>query len=162
MASSSALGVGDIALTWDNTLGSGDMSILDMDLATDRGLATAVLLSWALDARAEKDDVPPSGDPRDRRGWWADQFADVAGDKIGCRLWLLDRAVLNNETLLRAKQYATEGVAWLIVDLVVASVDVVVTPLVNGFVIAGTFTRPNGDAVTFRYSHVWDHVQEGT
>jgi phage gp46-like protein len=59
MASSSALQLADLALVWSNTLGDADLAMIDSDLASDRGLETAVLLSLFTDRRAEPDDVPP-------------------------------------------------------------------------------------------------------
>lgn len=158
MPSSSVLGLADLALTWSNVQGNADLSLIDNDLATDKGLITAMILSLFTDRRAEKDDVPPSGDPRDRRGWWGDQFLPVAGDKCGSRLWLLDRSVLNNETLLKAKQYVLEAWQWMIDDGVVQSIPVTVTRISkpDGILIDGQVIRPGKDAVAFRFAHVWD------
>lgn len=75
--------LGDLRLTWSNDTGDADLSLTGTDLSTDRGIATAMALSLFPDRRAEAGDVPPSGDPSDRRGWWADQFAEVEGDHIG-------------------------------------------------------------------------------
>ncbi|HEY6037009.1 MAG TPA: phage GP46 family protein [Kofleriaceae bacterium] len=161
MPSSSVLQLSDLSLTWSNVTGSADLSKIDGDLAVDRDLETAVLLSLFLDRRAANDDVPPSGDDKDRRGWWGDQFLEVEGDRYGSRLWLLDRSVLNNETLLRAKQYATEALAWLVEDKVVASVDVTTTRRgADGLLLGVVLARPGKDAVAFQYARVWDHVQE--
>lgn len=160
MASSSAIQLADLALTWSNELGSGDLSIIDLDLASDRGLMTAVILSLFTDRRAETDDVPPSGDARDRRGWWADQFAAVTGDRIGSRLWLLDRAKNSNETKLRAEEYAREALAWLIEDRVVSRIDVVIEATGAVLVLTVGLLRPGRDAVAFRFAHTWDNLQE--
>lgn len=160
MANSSALQLADLALLWDDVHGAADLAIIDGDLASDQGLETAVVLSLFTDRRAEDDDVPPSGDSRDRRGWWADQFLANAGDKFGSRLWLLDRSTLSNETLLRAKQYALEALQWLVDDKVASSIDVTVTRLPNGMRLSPTVTRPGREAVTFSFAHVWDHQED--
>lgn len=157
---SSAVQLADLALTWSNTSGNADLSLIDDDLASDRGLITAMLLSLFTDRRAETDDVPPSGDPNDRRGWWADQFSEVEGDKIGSRLWLLDRAKISNENKLRAREYVLEAWQWMLDDKVASAIDATVDQLVNGFVIGGSVQRPNGDRTSFRFSHVWDNLQE--
>lgn len=156
MASSSAVQLADLAIQWSNARGCGDILLLDGDLASDRGLETAVAISLETDARAQPDDVPPSGDPNDRRGWWADEFATVEGDLIGSRRWLLHRSKRTNETALKEKQYCLEALAWMIQDKVVASVDVVVTETDNGMTTAITLQRPGRDPVTFRFAHVWD------
>lgn len=162
MASSSALQLADLAMTWSNTDGRGDLSMIDLDLASDRGLETAVANSLFTDRRANDDDVPPSGDARDRRGWWADQFADVEGDLIGSRLWLLDRGKRTNEVALRAKEYANEALAWMLEDKVVASIAVTIETTASALLIAVELQRPGRDPVTYRFAHAWDHVEEDT
>jgi phage gp46-like protein len=157
-ATSSSLGLADLALTWDPELQVADLSIIDLDLATDRGLETAVMLSLFTDRRAEPDDRPPSGDDRDRRGWWADQFLDVEGDRFGSRLWLLDRAKRLPETALRAKEYATEALAWMIADRVVASVAVEVETTASALLIAVVLQRPGRDPTTYRFQHTWESI----
>jgi phage gp46-like protein len=160
MAVSSAVQLADLALTWSEKTGDADLSLIDSDLASDRGLETAVILSLFLDRRAEDDDQPPSGDPNDRRGWWADQFADVAGDRIGSRLWLLDRSKRTNETVLRAKEYVLEALAWMLVDRVVESIDVTVETTTDALLIGLELQRPGKDPLSFRFAHTWEHLQE--
>jgi phage gp46-like protein len=157
-ATSSALGLADLALVWGS--GSGDFAIADSDLASDRGLVTAVLLSLFTDRRAQDDDVPPSGDATDRRGWWADQFAAVEGDKIGSRLWLLDRSKRDNEALLRADEYARECVAWMLEDGVIESADFEVDAA-TALLIGVTLHRPGKDPVSLRFAHVWGNFEAG-
>ncbi len=151
---------GDLALTWSNATGDADLSLIEFasDLTTDRGLITATALSLFTDRRAETDDQPPSGDPRDRRGWWADQLAVIKGDRFGSRLWLLDRSKRNNETVIRAKEYAREALAWMLEDKVVASVDVTVETTDTALLIAIGLQRPGRDPVSFRFAHAWDHL----
>lgn len=172
MATSSALGLGDIALVWSNASTDADAAIIDNDLASDRGLMTAVLLSLFLDARAQQDDVPPSGDPTDLRGWWADEFQEVKGDRIGSRLWLLERGKATRENATRAKEYIAEALAWMLEDKVVASVEpfaeVITKPTLVGETMfpAGSLLlgvdihRPGRDPVSLRFASKWDHMQE--
>jgi phage gp46-like protein len=93
-------------------------------LLEDDGLQTAVILSLFTDRRAADDDLPTSAQPEDRRGWWGDSFADVAGDQIGSRLWLLAREKQTQATLLKARDFAREALAWLVDDGVARSVSV--------------------------------------
>jgi phage gp46-like protein len=158
MATSSAIQLADLALSWSNTYGAADLSLIDFDLASDRGLMTAVILSLFIDRRAQDDDAPPSGDDNDRRGWWADQFADIEGDLVGSRLWLLDRSKRTNETLLRGKEYALEALQWMISDRVVSVVDVTLETSPNALLIAVGLQRPGRDPVSFRFAHTWDHL----
>lgn len=162
MASSSAIQLADLALVWDSASNDADLAMIDGDLASDRGLETAFALSLFTDRRAEDDDVPPSGDPNDRGGWWADEFAVVPGDRFGSRLWLLSRAKVTNQTALLAKQYASEAVAWAIEDKVAASIDVTtsIVTLATGKALSISVAgqRPSGPGFSFQY--VWDHLQE--
>lgn len=160
MASSSALQLADLALTWSNVTGDADLSLIDSDLASDRGLQTAVILSLFTDRRAEVDDNPPSGDDRDRRGWWADQFLEVEDDRYGSRLWLLDRAKRTRETELRAKEYVTEALAWMLEDRVVSSIDVTIETTARALLIGVELQRPGRDPVSFRFAHTWEHILE--
>lgn len=99
----------------------------DGDLASDEGLETAVILSLFLDRRALSSDSLPDASG-DRRGWWADALAED-NDQIGSRLWLLDRANLSQQTLVDAKAYVEEALAWLVSDRVARRVLVTVTKL---------------------------------
>lgn len=155
-AASSALQLADLALVWNEVRGSADLVLIDGDIASDPGMTTTVLLSLFLDRRAEDDDVPPSSDPNDRRGWWGDQFAEREGDRIGSRLWLLDRSVLTSDTANRAVEYVREALAWMIEDQVVARIDVDVTTTATALLIDVTLQRPGRDAVAFKFSRVWN------
>jgi phage gp46-like protein len=152
-ATSSALRLGDLALSWFG--GTADLSLVDSDLASDTGLTTAVLLSIFVDRRAAVDDKPPSGDPDDRRGWWADQFSEQPGDKIGSRLWLLDRAKRTGETARKAEEYVREALDWMISDRVVESVDVEIEMTSTAILIGVGLNRPGKDRVALKFSHVW-------
>ena len=156
MATSSALQLADLALVWDDALGSADFRRIDADLASDAGIETAVIISLFTDRRAEPDDVPPSGDPTDRRGWWADEFMEHEGDKIGSRLWLLDRSKADNQVVLRAKAYVLEALDWMIEDHVVTKIDVTTTLVGQVLTIDLILARPAASPLTLRFAHVWD------
>jgi len=42
-------------------------------------------------------------------GWWADAFRTPSGFKTGSKLWALQWALVTNEALITAKQYATQA-----------------------------------------------------
>lgn len=156
---SSSLGLGDVALVWDNVLGAADVSIVDGDLGVDAGLTTAVILSLFCDRRADADDEPPSGDPTDRRGYWADEFAEVAGDRWGSRLWLLDRAKNTREFQLRSVEYAKEALAWMVEDKVVSEVSVTIETSRDRWLLTVSLQRHRGSSVSLRFAHVLDHQE---
>ena len=64
--------------------------------------------------------MPPDG-TGDRRGWWADAYGI---EPIGSRLWQLERAKRTSQTLLQARDYCTEALAWLQRDGIASSVSV--------------------------------------
>lgn len=150
---------GDIRLTWRYANGAADTAVVLNDLARDAGLRTAVMVSLFTDRRAEEGDMLPDGDS-DRHGWWGDEFAEVAGDKIGSRLWLLGRARPTEETAQLAKTYAEEALAWLVEDQVASAVEVETEiqrrPDGAKMLAMGVRVRkPNGDVVEYRFGSVW-------
>lgn len=116
---------GDIKISWDTGLMEGDFLFEDNDLVSDDGLQTAAIISLFTDRRARDDDTLPDIVLGDRRGWWGDLVSpEVEDDKIGSRLWLLEREKTLPEALIRAEQYAKEALQWMIDDGVVASISV--------------------------------------
>jgi len=95
---------------------------LPLGLRTSNKLARAVVISLFTWRQAGPDDVLPS--PGLLTGWWGDAFADVPGDAIGSRLYLLGRAKLLPSTPASAVAYAKEALAWLVADGIATAVDV--------------------------------------
>lgn len=158
----------DLALAFELVEGAADLARTDdlTDLLADNGLETAVLLSLLLDRKANADDEIPDGST-DQRGWWADEHAEVPGDLIGSRRWLLDRSTRSGETAKRLQDYDTEALAWMVDDGVADSVTVLVTPMrpadwrargiyVNehGYLEEVTILRP-GSSIGFRFWSNW-------
>lgn len=154
----------DIRIVWDNSdLFEGDFNFdTDVqDLEQSTGLQTAVLISLFTDRRARQDDVLPDPNNNDRRGWWGDLAApDVDGDKIGSRLWLLEREKTTRNVLERAKQYAKEALQWMLDDGVAVRVDVDVerqgSPGNDVLAIRCKIYKVDGQKETFEYSYQWN------
>jgi phage gp46-like protein len=125
------------------------------DLETEDGLETAILLSLFSDRRAAESDVlPDMGD--DRRGWWGDALPVVAGDELGSKLWLLQRAKQTPDVLGREEQYAREALAWLTQDQVASSVEVTAsTPSAGVLQWDIAVQRPRRRPVQYRFSAAW-------
>lgn len=140
----------DIALEWDPEAGAASVAIENNDLKSDEGLRTAIYLSLFLDARALPGDVLPEG-VEDRRGWWADAVPVVDGDKIGSRLWLLDRSKKTADVLDRAVTYAREALQWLIDDRVCERFDAAA----EDFALVIVVHRPGVDPARFRFDRTW-------
>lgn len=133
-----------------------DVGVTCGDLAVGNDLSTAIMLSLFTDRRADEDDTIPDG--LDPRGWWADA---MDGERIGSRLWLLERARNLPETFALAKEYAQEALAWLVADGVAAKV------LVDAFAVRGTdcdcvmvldvaVVKPDGKSLRWKYRYAWD------
>lgn len=154
-AASVARGNGDVALVWDVQSNSADMAIADDDVAFDAGLRTAMILSLFTDRRAELDDEIPSGDG-DRRGWWADQFAEVEGDLHGSRLWLLARSAQRGNIAQLVDEYCREALKWMLDDNVASRIDVLVEETRERLAFQVSLTRPTGNPLTMRFAFAWD------
>jgi phage gp46-like protein len=132
-----------------------DLAVENGDLALDDGLETALLVSLFTDRRAHADDVLPDYG-NDRRGWWGDSYADIEGDLIGSRLWLLERERDLADVPLRAKLYLAEAVQWLIDDGVVDQVDVQAERSQPGMLAyAVIVNRPNAPPRRYQFNHFW-------
>lgn len=141
---------------------SFDLAIEGGGLALDDGLTTAAFLSLFTDRRARPDDELPD-DSGYRGGWWGDAVPEageaVGDDLIGSRLWLLRRSKRTPDTLRRARDYAEEGLAWMVRDGLAASAAVEVeslgeAPAALTLAIGVVITRPNGS--NHRFDFVWD------
>jgi phage gp46-like protein len=133
---------------------SGDWELLSPGLAEDDGLETAVIISLFTDRRAEADDELPAGD--DRRGWWGDALAEVEGDRIGSRLWLLSREKQLPQVLARAREYALEALQWLIEDGVASAVDVTAEIVRQGVLgLSVEIRRAGKPPVRYRFEQFW-------
>lgn len=80
-------------------------------------LYRAVFISLFTWRRAGADDDSPRP-----YGWWGDSFPNSAGDRIGSRLYLLQREKNIQSVRERARQYALEALAWMKDDLLVTGI----------------------------------------
>ncbi len=151
----------DIALNWNAVTGDADIVVAAGDVATDWGLVTGAIISLFSDRLAESGDAIPDGST-DRRGWWGDMpiaAADESSaprDRIGSRLWLLDRALQTQQTLTAAERYAEEALSWMLQDGVAGSLAAKASFPRSGWIeLDITITQPNGStafSVQWRYS----------
>lgn len=146
----------DLTLIWDGS--ACDLAIDGNDLALDDGLRTALIVSLFSDRRARDDDELPGGDD-DRRGWWADAWPQIDGDRIGSRLWLLGREKELSETLRRAREYAEEALVWLIADGIAKRIEVVPSvPRRGVLALAITLHRPDGGRENHQFDVLWEGI----
>lgn len=137
----------DLALAYNRSLQAFDLAVKGADLAADDTLASAVLVSLLADRLAEAHEVAPG---QDRRGWWADSYADNQ-HKTGSRLWLLDREKQLPSVVQRCKRYCEEALGWCIEDGLASSIVVTVfTPRI-GWLVAMIKFMVNGQARNYRF-----------
>jgi phage gp46-like protein len=130
-----------------------DLKIANNDLATDAGLETACYISLFTDRLVDQDEVPYG--ETSRRGWWGDLFANVDGDLIGSRLWLLDRSKQIVDTLNQAEDYASEALQWLVDDGIASSFNVDAEFNSSGYMIITVLIYMPTGQKTFKFSTLW-------
>lgn len=130
-----------------------DLVIENGDLKADPGLETAVNISLFSDRRVTLQQLPQG--ETDRRGWWADLISEPQGDLIGSRYWTLDRAKVNNGTVVEVQKILREAFEWMLEDGVSNKI-VVSAERIEGNRIEGTANifKPNGDNIPFKF--IWD------
>jgi phage gp46-like protein len=114
----------DVKIIWDEDLNEGDIFFAGGDLTREEGLQTAVMMSLYSDRRADNDDILPDPNNMDKRGWWGDQISEYENDKIGSKLWLLERAKATENNLSLARIYMEECLDWMLEDEVVQDIEV--------------------------------------
>jgi len=131
---------------------------LSLGMMPTEPLVRAVVVSLFTWRRANPDDELPASD---LMGWWGDSYAEIAGDKIGSRLWLLSRSTLTQDTVRRAQEYATEALQWLLDDQVATSVTVTSSRLgVHSLGLTVVVTRAeSGQVLNLRFADVWSYLK---
>lgn len=141
-----------ISLVYDNDTQLADLERDGKNLLTDEGLNTACLISLFTRRQALPDDVLPEPYSH-REGWWADPYADVEGDLIGSRLWLLGRSKTTQAVMNQAKIYAEEALQWMVDDGVATSISVIVERQGEMLAFQAQITKPTNPAS--RWVGVW-------
>ncbi|EOW1941973.1 phage GP46 family protein, partial [Yersinia enterocolitica] len=70
-------------------------------------LTRAVIISLFTWRRADPDD-----DSEQPMGWWGDSYPTIQNDRIGSRLYLLQRTTLTHNTVELARGYLEQALAW--------------------------------------------------
>lgn len=144
----------DVALLYDAASGAIDMAIAGGQLVVHDGMRSAILVSLFTDARARADDpLPEPG--ADRRGWWGDCALRADGDETGSRLWLLSREKIVPATLIRAREYVEEALAWLVEDGIASAVAVEVETIRPQTLAIGVTIARGAGPDRQRYDFVW-------
>lgn len=147
----------DLDLEWRD--GFGYLYLDGADLAEDRGLRTAVLVSLFTDRLSREDDQLPDGTD-DRRGHWTDSYL-LNDDLEGSRLWLLEREKVLPDVLRRAEDYGREALQWMLEDGLANAVQVTAwTTGRSDMNLHVVITRPQGDQVQLKFLNIWQQESE--
>lgn len=129
-----------------------DLAMDGVDLKTDDGLETAIIISLFSDTRVTPAELPEGH--KDRRGWWGD-VVDLQ-DPIGSKLWTLAREKTVNSVVVRGEEYAAEALQWLIDDGVVSNISVRASFLRRDtLLIEVDMARRSGENLALRYEYNW-------
>jgi len=150
----------DIKLIWDNDTQEADIDFGDEDLVRENGLESAVIMSLFTDRRAKEDDT--LDDKNDKRGWWGDRLdVDANDDKIGSRIWLLERSKTTNQTIVKLKEYILEALDWMVEDGVAMKVDAEVErqgdPGNDRLAFSVTIYKIDGNNETYKFDDLWNN-----
>lgn len=162
----------DISLAWDADERVFDLALAGNppDLVGDAGLLSAVIVSLFTDARAYPDDPLPDekvGVHSDLRGFWGDELHDPASQwqaprSIGSRLWLLWREKDLDVVVARARQYASEALAWLQAEGWVKRLEVDALRVQKGYLGIDVALLPagsSGPGVNWRFLYDYSKAQ---
>ena len=138
----------DLALTFNPEIDGLDISLDGTDLRHEDTLITAAMLSLLCDRTAQAHEVPEGVD---RRGWWADTYAQDAGDAFGSRLWLLAREKQLPEVVQRARRYFREALQWLVDDGLAERLDVSAFTPRMGWLLVDVIVSLVGDSRRYRF-----------
>ena len=133
-----------------------DINVKDGDLEADGGLQTAVSISLFTDRRVNDEQLPDLAESK--RGWWGDMFPEIDQDKIGSRLWTLEREKRTTQTLRRFEDFCEEALEWLLDDGVASTISVVASYNSDGQLEAELIiTKPDGNQSRFQTN--WDQQE---
>lgn len=106
------------------------------------------LFSWR---RADPDD-----DSEQPMGWWGDSYPTIQNDRIGSRLYLLQRTTLTNNTVELARGYLEQALAWLKDDGVVSRIAINVQRRGTDILTAEiTLYRNDGSSQLITFDDLW-------
>jgi phage gp46-like protein len=134
-------------------LGAGPFALVPV--AADAPLVSlrdAVLMSLASDRRANPDDAVRDND---RRGWWADAYAD-GGDLFGSRLWLIRGSRITDATPRAVEEMAREALSWMVARGVAARVDATASRIgMDGISLHVTISKSDGTDTPILFADLW-------
>lgn len=117
-------------------------------------LTRAVIVSLFSWRKAEPDDKPAQDN-----GWWGDSFPTEQNDRIGSRLYLLSREKLTNKTPLKAREYISQALQWLVDDGVAVRVEVTAERTgISTLSASVVISQKDGNRTTYSFNDLWSEL----
>ncbi|MGE4775219.1 phage GP46 family protein [Yersinia enterocolitica] len=114
-------------------------------------LTRAVIISLFTWRRADPDD-----DAEQPMGWWGDSYPTIQNDRIGSRLYLLQRTTLTNNTVELTRGYLEQALAWLKDDGIVSRIAINVQRRGTEILTAEiTLYRNDGSSQLITFDDLW-------
>ncbi|WP_145585238.1 phage GP46 family protein [Yersinia intermedia] len=114
-------------------------------------LTRAVIISLFTWRRADPDD-----DSEQPMGWWGDSYPTIQNDRIGSRLYLLQRTTLTSKTVELARGYLEQALVWLKDDGVVSRITINVQRRGTEILTAEiTLYRNDGSSQLITFDDLW-------
>ncbi|MGP6381660.1 phage GP46 family protein [Yersinia bercovieri] len=114
-------------------------------------LTRAVIISLFTWRRADPDD-----DSEQPMGWWGDSYPTIQNDRIGSRIYLLQRTTLTSKTVELARGYLEQALAWLKEDGVVSRITINVQRRGTDILTAEiTLYRNDGNSQLITFDDLW-------
>lgn len=132
-----------------------------------QALATAVIMAFGTERRAEDTDILPDLIDTDRKGWWGDLDAAEIWDgwPVGSRFWLMRRdkivgpEALQGSTIARAEAYAYECLTPLVEKRIASRVHAVASRRgLHTIVVDVTIYRGPDEPIALRFEGLWDEI----
>lgn len=115
-------------------------------------LTRAVIISLFTWRRKNPDDDYPAV-----MGWWGDSFPNVENDRIGSRLYLLNRQKVTNQTANLARGYIREALEWMIEDGVCVGNEITVTRTdLQTLATTIVIFQQDGNRHSLEFANIWE------
>ena len=125
------------------------------DIASTDSFNTAIKMSLLCERRANESEIAI---PEYRRGWFGNTILGYNNFEIGSKLWLLDQARADFNTLNLAKTYTEDALQWFVDDKYLTDIKTFVRYDRNFKLIVDiTFNRTNDKTETISYN-LWNNT----
>lgn len=119
------------------------------DFVLTDGLDTAIQMSVLCEKRADDSDVAR---PEYRRGDWSNELNEVDDYEVGSKLWLLDSARANDESINNGVDSINDGLQWMIDDLLIQSVETTGNLATRGITFNVDITQQDNSVETYLFN----------